>query len=296
MIDSGVEKSYSTFEKILYIIVIPIFFTIILSLALFAMFDYNVKDTLLKVGREIPLVGQYLPKPSDEATAAKEKKVDTFGIDYTEEIKGLNDKIAIRDDELKKATNDIKSKDQVIKELKASLAQTQEQLKAKSLSDDEYTKRIKGLADVYGNMTPGKAAPIMENLTNEEAILVLEQMSELQKRNILQKMNPERAAEISILSKDVTPLQNQQLNALRSRLNLQDPNAEAKSKVSKPDLAETYSTMDPKVAAEILTQLYNINVARVYAILANMDTAARAPIVEQMEPKLAATISDKLSE
>ena len=151
MNDVGVEKTYSTFEKILYIFIIPIFFTIILALALFSLFDYDVKDTLLEYGSEIPLVGQYLPKPTDEntttistenGTTTTTKKVDEFGVDYTKEIRGLNDKIALQESELKKAVTDIQTKDKLITELKATLKTKDDQLKKKSLNQLSNKREI----------------------------------------------------------------------------------------------------------------------------------------------------------
>jgi flagellar motility protein MotE (MotC chaperone) len=305
MSDVGVEKTYSTFEKILYIFIIPIVFTVILALSLFSLFDYDVKDTMLKYGREIPLVGQYLPKPVDENTTTIEtsegsatvsKKVDEFGVDYTKEIRGLNDKIALQESELKKAIRDIETKDKLISELKTSLKQRDEQLKAKSLTDKEYISKIKELATVYASMSASKAAPIVEKLSTEEAVLVLNQMPAGDKKNILQKMDPGRAAEISIMTKDAIPVKDQEIAALQARLNLQDPNSDVKIKVSKQDMASTYENMDPKVAAAVLSELLNQDANRVFSIMANLGPAARAKIIEEMTPQLAAKITSRIGE
>ncbi len=305
MSDVGVEKTYSTFEKILYIFIIPIVFTVILALSLFSLFDYDVKDTLLKYGNEIPFIGQYLPKPSDESVTTIEtadgsatvtKKVDEFGVDYTKEIRSLNDKIAVQESELKKAIRDIETKDKLITELKTTLKQRDEQLKAKSLTDNEYINKIKELATVYASMSASKAAPIVEKLSTEEAVLVLNQMSAGDKKNILQKMEPGRAAEISIMTKDAVPVKDQEIAALQARLNLQNPNSDVKVKVSKQDMASTYENMDPKIASAVLSELLNENANRVFSIMANLSPAARAKIIEEMSPKLAARITSRIGE
>jgi flagellar motility protein MotE (MotC chaperone) len=109
-------------------------------------------------------------------------------------------------------------------------------------------------------------------------------------------MNPERAAEISILTKDAIPVKDQEIAALQSRLSLQDPNSDVKIKVSKPDMAATYESMDPKVAAAVLTELLSQNATRVFSIMANMDTAPRAKIIEEMSPQLAAKITSRIGE
>jgi hypothetical protein len=120
---------------------------ILKQFALFSLFDYDVKDTLLKYGREIPWVGQYLPVPANDSSSmansengegSATRKVDEFGVDYTKEIRGLNDKIATQESELKKAITDIQTKNQLIKELQATLETKDEQLKAKALTDKEY--------------------------------------------------------------------------------------------------------------------------------------------------------------
>jgi flagellar motility protein MotE (MotC chaperone) len=305
MIEGGVEKTYSTFEKILYMFVIPVIFTIILSLALFSLFNYDVKNTLLEYGNKIPLVGQYIPKPLDESQTVIEedgkqivtdKLVDEFGVDYTKEIRSLNDKIAIQESELKKAVNDVKTKEQLIKELQATVKTQEEQLKAKALTDEEYLSKIKGLADVYGSMSAGKAAPIVENLATEEAVLILNQMSTDQKKNILSKMTPARAAEISILTKDTTLTKDQEIAALQARLKIQDPNGEVKAKINKTELADTYAAMDPKAAAEILVQLQKSNANRVNSIMANMDVAARSAILQEMPTDVASTITNRIGD
>jgi flagellar motility protein MotE (MotC chaperone) len=272
---------------------------LILALALFSLFDYDVKGQLLKVGNQIPFLNTYLPDPIEltaEGIPVSEQKVDAFGVDYTKEIRALNDKIALQESELKKAVQDVQTKDQLITELKDTVKTQEEQLKAKALSDEEYTKKIKELADVYGNMSASKAAPIMENLSTEEAVLVLNEMSADAKKNILQKMNPQRAAEISILSKDVVPTKDREIAALQARLNIQNPNLTAKSKVSKSEMASTYTSMDPQVAAAILSELIVQNPTRVYSILSNMDSDARSQILSEMPADLAAEITNKIGE
>ena len=42
--------------------------------------------------------------------------------------------------------------------------------------EDAYTKQIRELSKLYADMSPSKAAPIMQNLTLEEMVLMLSQM------------------------------------------------------------------------------------------------------------------------
>ncbi len=59
------------------------------------------------------------------------------------------------------------------------------------------------------------------------------------------------------------------------------------------ELAETYASMDSKKAAKILENMKN-DLDTVALILSNVETAARAKILNEMDPELAASITKKL--
>ncbi len=67
--------------------------------------------------------------------------------------------------------------DQQIKDLQGQVDQLKHVNDEKLLDDDQYQAKIVELASMYAQITPSKAAPILENMELPEAVLVLNAMS-----------------------------------------------------------------------------------------------------------------------
>jgi flagellar motility protein MotE (MotC chaperone) len=149
---------------------------------------------------------------------------------------------------------------------------------------------------MYAKMNPSKSAPILENLTLQERVLVLSEMKQVDQVKVLEKMDPIKAAQASIYLKDVVSAKDREIAALQDRIKLNDSTV-ASQKLTKNDLGKTFANMTAKSAATVLLQMQSITPAKVIEILSSMDNTSRAKVMtalSDLSKETAAAISTKL--
>jgi flagellar motility protein MotE (MotC chaperone) len=287
MDNSHSEGSNGTLEKFLVWFLIPLVFTSVLLGVLLSIFDYDVMNNLFKAAGKIPVINHVLPGPKspDNGKTANADDHNASGSPQPSleaEVVRLNQKIAAQEAELQKTSRESQAKDQTIQDLKAAVDQLQQKLQEKTLSNEEYDNQIQQLASTYAKMMPSKAAPVLENLSLQERVLVLNAMKTDDRVKVLEKMDPKIAAESSIALKDVVPVKDQEIAALQSRLKINGTDPNTAGKLSREDMGATFASMDPKNAATVLVQMMNSNAAQVASILQSMDAGARSQILSEM--------------
>ncbi|TBL77729.1 hypothetical protein [Paenibacillus thalictri] len=306
--DAENSSSYSAFERFLIWFLIPFVFTSVLLGVLLTIFDYDVKNDVLKTVGKIPFVGKVIPSAytksdapaSTAATKAQPQDEETSNKAQEQLLATANQKLAEKDAELQKAEADIMQRDQTIKELQNQKSSLDEQMKQKAQKDEEYSAQIQQLASMYAKMNPSKSAPIMENLTPSEQVLVLGMMKQDDRVKILEKMDPKKAAEASIMLKDQVSAKDRELAALQERLKqMNGADTKAATKLTKDDLGSTFANMTPKSAATVLLEMQNNSPDKVISILSSMDSAGRSKIITAMSEQskeTAALISARLAQ
>lgn len=293
------QSELSTFERFLYWFVVPVVFLIVLLTVLMTLFGYDTKGEIMRMAGKLPLVGSYIQdsKSAPADKTAEEPAAKDAGLD--QQIATLTAKIQQQEADLKLSEEQYAKKDQEAKELQAKNDQLEEQLKSKTLSDEEYVNQIRQTSTMYAKMMPSKAAPIIENLTLQERVLILSEMKVEDRVRILEKMDPKIAAEASIYLKDTVPVRDREIAALQERLKLKEAEAsKGTQKLTGSDIGETFANMTPKSAATILIEMYGVNSAKVIDILSAAETQARSKIMSEMatlDKAKAAAISNRLT-
>lgn len=284
------KTSYGAFERFLYLFFIPIIFSAILTFVMLSIFGINVMNTVLTVGNKIPIIEKIVPEPTaapvDEEETDAESNLDSE--ETSEKLVELEQELLIEVDLNQQKETEIVKLQQIIDGL-------QEELNIKSLNDEEYLIRIQQLAGVYAKMMPNRAAPIIENLTLSERVLVLNEMPPANQIKILEKMNPVSAAETSILMKDQFVVKDVQIAALQERLAIH--NDESTILLTNEELALTFASMTPNNAALVLLEMMKTSEGKVIAIMRSMNLQARSQLlnaITDMSEAEAAKISDKL--
>lgn len=100
--------------------------------------------------------------------------------------------------------------------------QRQDEIKALIAKNQDILKRIDGaknnkLAQTYAKMKDSKAAPIIENLPQDEAASILFALSAQDMGKILSKMNPKKAAELTEILKKGPPFEKQKSETLQKK-------------------------------------------------------------------------------
>jgi len=305
MADTNAEgASYSVLERILIWFVIPFVFTAVLLFVLLSIFDYDIKSNVQKVLHNTPLIGSVVPAPKEKTEAAgsgtQQSAADTLK-SKDDEVAKLNAKIADLEASLKKSDGTTESKDQALKDAQAQIAGLEEKLKSKTQSEEDYEKQITDLANLYAKMTPSKAAPIIENLTPKEMVLVFSMMKSDARGAIMEKMDAKKAAEASIGLKDVVSVRDKEIAALQERLAANGVTDTTKSTtgVSKGDLSTTFANMAPKSAASVLLEMYKASPDKVVTILSGMDNSSRSKVlasISDTDKQAAAAITSRIAQ
>lgn len=132
-----------------------------------------------------------------------------------------------REAKLKERENalSIKLKEIEDKEAKeeAQNKQRQDSIKALIAKNENILKQIDDaknnkLAQTYAKMKDSKAAPIIENLPQDEAASILFALSAQDMGKILSKMNPKKAAELTEILKKGPPFEKQKSQTLQKKI------------------------------------------------------------------------------
>jgi len=295
---ADVEKSnYSGFERFLFFIT-PILFTAVLLGVLLLMFNADWRNAALEIGNKIPVVKSILPNP--ESPKAPEAQTDE-ALSVTNaktKIEELNALLADRETALKKATALNEEQKKKLEEIQVKLDDLTKAGEERTISSDAYQTRIKGLATMYGKMTPSKAAPILENMTLEESALVLGAMTETERGRVLERMTPKKAADVTMKLKDSDTVDDREIAALQSRIKeLENSPADTSAVLDTSELNRTFSGMEPKKAAELLLQMATTSQSKALRILDALDNDARSKVLNELstlDKKAAANLVSKL--
>lgn len=276
-VDAEYEKGvYSTLERIFYLFIIPVVFSLLLTIGLLYIFGVNVKEAALHVGNKIPIVQNWLP---DQVTPPV---IDDDDLDSDERLAQEEE---IRDLEIRIASEIAKNDEQqqLIDQLEAIIKDMEIQLAELTYSDEQYEQGIQQLATVYAEMSPTRAANIIQNLTLHEQVLLLNEMTLTDRTKILEKMNPVAAAEASIMLKDIVLTKDVQIAALQERLLLHQGDDEVQTPhLSTEELALTLASMTTQQAATVLLEMLDNNEDKVINILRAMEVQARSRVLNEI--------------
>lgn len=276
------ESGGRGFARFLFIVT-PILFTVVLVGVLLTLFNVNFKNEFLKIGNNIPIVKNWLPDPTNKDKQAESSE---------ETIKGLKEQVSEKEANLKKANDQAKAQADKVKELQTKLDEANKAVSDQKSEEavkeaSDYDKEVKKLANLYGSMSPGKAAAILGNLTTEETVQMLTAMSNESKAAILEKMDPKKAADVSILLKDAKPSEDMAIAALQSRLKKDAGTAatnttNSASGLSDQEVGKTFAAMTPENAAELLLETDKTSPDKTLKILKNVDDTSRSKILAAM--------------
>ncbi|WP_342422174.1 kinesin [Paenibacillus sp. FSL E2-0178] len=289
------EGSAGKFERFLFLM-IPIIFTLVLLGVLLTLFNMDIRNNVLEIANKIPVVEKWVPEPApdpDSDTAGEtaddpqaESKEQAASSEST--IKELKSQLNAQAAQLKQTEEDkaseankaeaLQKQIDGMKEAAAAVAATEEE-------EDPYLKQVTDLAKLYAGMKASKAAPIMENLTTDEMVQIFSVMSNASKTAILEKMDPKKAADVSIKLKETTNSTDMAIAALQSRLKQDEAGtttAAASANLDQEKLSQTFTSMPAADAATLLGSMYSISPDKVITILNTVSDTVRSSILGEM--------------
>jgi len=288
------EEGYGGFAKFMMLMV-PVVMVVILLVILAAFIDVDFRNRVFQIGNSIPIVKNIVPEPKVKGNSMDDDQIRS--IKMTEKIEELQKKIAELEGELLTANESKGEQEQSLKNLQSENAQLKTLSEENLLESEQYEAKIQELASMFSKMTPSKAAPIIQNMTVEETVLLFSAMRPDDRVRIMEKMNPKRAADATMMLKDNVLAKDIQISALQSRLQLneeQQPGAAAKGLAS-DELAATFNVMEAKSAAELLLKMNEISPSKVLSLLESLNDNARSGILTEMSKRNQATTAQIVS-
>ncbi|MBB6175794.1 flagellar motility protein MotE (MotC chaperone) [Anoxybacillus tengchongensis] len=186
-------KKTSKFQWFLFVVFIPLLFTISVVLLILTFSGVNVFEQGKKYASQLPFVSQWI-----EGTEANEKKK------LQEQIVELKAAMVEKEKQLKKANDTLKEKEAEIDALKQEIARLQaekeqEQEPTTTPTTEQTSVTRVDVVKMYETMSPKKAAEIIPQMSDQEAVNLLSKLKTDKVAAILEKMDAVNAAKYTSL-------------------------------------------------------------------------------------------------
>ena len=269
-------------------------FTAILAGVFMSFLGYDVVETVRNSVSSLPFINQQVDGDASEteqgeSTPNWEKQISQLET----EISSLHEDIEYRQQMLDELNHSLEERNSTILDLENKIKELTTQLEIKSSIQQNWEENMAELSKMYKAMPASKAATIIANLTDMEAINILNGMSNTDRAKILEKMTSAKAASLTSLlaakpdseSEEVAVLlaKIEQLNRQLDQKNQQEQRAK--------DLAEQYGQMSEDRVSEIIGQM---SVAEAAEILKHLQPAKRSAVLEKIPSNQAAQITQRL--
>ncbi|QOR68560.1 hypothetical protein IM538_10840 [Cytobacillus suaedae] len=184
------SKIYSKFQWFLFVIVIPVLFTVTLALVLLTIAGVNVFEYSKVITQNTPILSNYVS--SDENAVVENRESVEL------QISSLEGTIQEKEEQIAELEKNLEEKESEINSLQEELLYLEEELLVKE-EQETYGKTIAEISKMYETMSPKNAAVIIPKLDNDEALSILSVLKTETVSKILEKMDPEDAAKYTQL-------------------------------------------------------------------------------------------------
>lgn len=182
-----VERKASKFQWFLMAFLIPLLTVIAVGLVLLQISGVNVFQEAKKLSENVPALQSVLGDGEEEVKELENKSLN------------LQAEIEDREAQIAKLETKILDKDNAIKQVELEKEQLEVQLEELRQIQSDNKRAFADVVETYEAMSPKKAAPILVELEDAEAVKILSQVSPDQLGKILESMLPADAARFTKL-------------------------------------------------------------------------------------------------
>lgn len=194
--DQEEKQGYSRIQWFLFVVIIPLLFALTVALIVMTIAGVNVFDKTKEVTANIPYVSEWIN------SAEQDGKSDS------EQVAELQAEIKNKEAEIGQLSNDLEGSEAEIEDLlteqdrlNAELKQLQQE--REKTADSEEEQPVNNVVKTYESMDEESIAGIIINLTDNEAVAILKQLSVEKQGAVLEELEAEKAAEYTkILSNE----------------------------------------------------------------------------------------------
>ncbi|MBS4189232.1 MotE family protein [Bacillus sp. FJAT-49705] len=182
------SKKSSRFQGFIYLVLIPLLFAITIALIVMTILGHNVFELAKEYGQKIPFVSSVFEEDNSQSL----EKLETKSIELEAEIKDREAKISQLESQLE-------SKDEEISKVQLEKERLEEEILELTAIKEENKRAFKDIVKTYETISAKKAAPIISNMSEEEALKILSNVKADTLAGIMEKMEPELAAKYTEL-------------------------------------------------------------------------------------------------
>ncbi|MBS4217749.1 hypothetical protein KHA96_05380 [Bacillus sp. FJAT-49711] len=177
------DKKPGIFHRFIFWVLIPLLFALFLGLLIASVAGVNIFQKAKEISEKVPVIANMIDG---------KEKVNV--LDYEEKIISLDAEIQNKNAQIDQLKSQLE-KNEFEKERfsleKERLENTIEELRQ---MQDQNKRAFKEIVSTYEAMTPKSAAPIIIEMSDDEAVKILSNISTESLAKIMEKMPPERAA------------------------------------------------------------------------------------------------------
>lgn len=184
------KKKMNPILWFLFAIVIPVSIVLVIIFVILSLAGFNVLDWTREKGSELPVVSNFVSSPEEVATEEEISRLEEELEMKDEKIEQLELTIDELEDEIVHLEQEISSQEEIIANFEAE--ETDEE-------DGEETDNdsLSEMAKTFEEMKAKGAAQILENMTEEEVVIIMRELPNDVRGDILEAMDAEIAASIA---------------------------------------------------------------------------------------------------
>ncbi|MBK5459377.1 MULTISPECIES: MotE family protein [unclassified Peribacillus] len=188
-LDELKENKISKFQWFL-VIFIPLIFAVTVAMVVFSVAGVNVVEKAKEMSAKIPFA-ELIQKDEVKENSAK----DTEKV--SRKLAKLETEIENKEKEIEKLEGIIDTRDKAVEKAEAEKQQLQSEVKQLRESQDGSKKAFKDIIRTYETMAPKKSAPIITEMSDEDAVKILASMKADTLAKVLEQMTTADAARLT---------------------------------------------------------------------------------------------------
>ncbi|WP_141992175.1 hypothetical protein [Bacillus sp. B4EP4a] len=183
------ESKISKFQWFL-VIFIPLIFAVTVALIVFTVAGVNVVEKAKEMSAKIPFIESDQKDEEKGKPAENDEKVSM-------KLEKLETEIENKEKEIEKLEGIIDTRDKAIAKAEAEKQQLQTEMNQFRDSQNNSKQAFKDIIRTYETMAPKKAAPIIMEMNDEDAVEILSSMKAVTLAKVLEQMNTADAARLT---------------------------------------------------------------------------------------------------
>lgn len=183
MIEEQESKKSSKFQGFIYVVFIPLLFAITVALVAMTFLGYNVFELTKEYGQKVPFISSMFNDDNTQSVKGLEKEM----------IK-LEAEINDREAKISQLQTELDSKEAEISRVQLEKERLEAEINELAEMKEQNKRAFKDIVKTYETISAKKAAPIIAQMSEDEALQILSSIKSETLAAIIEKMDPEDAA------------------------------------------------------------------------------------------------------